>query len=97
VAASRSRDVFVVAVVLVGAAITWMASLAGFSPALGAFLAGMVLADSEYGHQALSDSLALRDLFTSLFFVSIGMLLDFRTGFEQPAMVAGVVAVVLLG
>jgi Kef-type K+ transport system membrane component KefB len=97
VAASRSRDVFVVAVVLVGAAITWLASLAGFSPALGAFLAGMVLADSEYGHQALSDSLALRDLFTSLFFVSIGMLLDFRTGFEQPFMVAGVVAVVLLG
>ena len=96
-AASRSRDVFVVAVVLVGAAITWLASLAGFSPALGAFLAGMVLADSEYGHQALSDSLALRDLFTSLFFVSIGMLLDFRTGFEQPAMVAGVVAAVLLG
>jgi CPA2 family monovalent cation:H+ antiporter-2 len=97
VAASRSRDVFVVAVVLVGVAITWMASLAGFSPALGAFLAGMVLADSEYGHQALSDSLALRDLFTSLFFVSIGMLLDFRTGYEQPGMVAGVVAAVLLG
>jgi CPA2 family monovalent cation:H+ antiporter-2 len=56
-----------------------------------------VLADSEYGHQALSDSLALRDLFTSLFFVSIGMLLDFRTGIDQPGMVAGVVAVVLLG
>jgi CPA2 family monovalent cation:H+ antiporter-2 len=57
----------------------------------------MVLADSEYGHQALSDSLALRDLFTSLFFVSIGMLLDLRSGFDQPWMVAGVVAAVLLG
>ncbi|HSP90464.1 MAG TPA: cation:proton antiporter, partial [Vicinamibacterales bacterium] len=79
VAASRGRDLFVLAVVLVGAGITWMASLAGFSLALGAFLAGMVLADSEYGHKALSDSLALRDLFTSLFFVSIGMLLDLRT------------------
>ena len=97
VAASRGRDLFVLAVVLVGAGITWMASLAGFSLALGAFLAGMVLADSEYGHQALSDSLALRDLFTSLFFVSIGMLLDLRTGFDQPAMVAGVVVAVLLG
>ena len=97
VAASRGRDLFVLAVVLVGAGITWMTSLAGFSLALGAFLAGMVLADSEYGHQALSDSLALRDLFTSLFFVSIGMLLDLRTGFDQPGMVAGVVAVVLLG
>jgi CPA2 family monovalent cation:H+ antiporter-2 len=97
VAASRGRDLFVLTVVLVAAAITWMTSVAGFSLALGAFLAGMVLADSEYGHQALSDSLALRDLFTSLFFVSIGMLLDFRTGFDQPGMVAGVVAVVLLG
>ena len=97
VAASRGRDLFVLTVVLVAAAITWMTSVAGFSLALGAFLAGMVLADSEYGHQALSDSLALRDLFTSLFFVSIGMLLDFRTGIDQPGMVAGVVAVVLLG
>ena len=84
VAASRGRDLFVLTVVLIGAGITWMTSLAGFSLALGAFLAGMVLADSEYGHQALSDSLALRDLFSSLFFVSIGMLLDFRTGIDQP-------------
>jgi monovalent cation:H+ antiporter-2, CPA2 family len=97
VAASRGRDLFVLTVVLVAAAITWMTSVAGFSLALGAFMAGMVLADSEYGHQALADSLALRDLFTSLFFVSIGMLLDFRTGFDQPGMVAAVVAVVLLG
>jgi CPA2 family monovalent cation:H+ antiporter-2 len=97
VAAARGRDLFVLAVVLVGAAITWMASAAGFSLALGAFLAGMVLADSEYGHQALSDSLALRDIFTSLFFVSIGMLLDFRTGFEAPGLVAGLVAAVVIG
>jgi CPA2 family monovalent cation:H+ antiporter-2 len=97
VAASRGRDLFVLAVVLVGSAITWMTSVAGFSLALGAFLAGMVLADSEYGHQALSDSLALRDLFTSLFFVSIGMLIDFRSGLDHPWLVAGVVAAVLLG
>jgi CPA2 family monovalent cation:H+ antiporter-2 len=97
VAASRGRDLFVLAVVLVGSAITWMTSAAGFSLALGAFLAGMVLADSEYGHQALSDSLALRDLFTSLFFVSIGMLIDFRSGLDHPWLVAGVVAAVLLG
>ena len=97
VAASRGRDLFVLTVVLVGAAITWMTSVAGFSLALGAFLAGMVLADSEYGHQALSDSLALRDLFTSLFFVSIGMLIDFRSGLDHPWLVTGVVAAVLLG
>ena len=97
VAAARGRDLFVLAVVLVGAAITWATSVAGFSLALGAFLAGMVLADSEYGHQALSDSLALRDLFTSLFFVSIGMLLDLRTGVGEAWIVAGVAAAVLFG
>lgn len=97
VAASRGRDLFVLAVVLVGAAITWATSVAGFSLALGAFLAGMVLADSEYGHQALSDSLALRDLFTSLFFVSIGMLLDLRMSVGEAWVVGGVVAAVLFG
>jgi CPA2 family monovalent cation:H+ antiporter-2 len=97
VAAARGRDLFVLAVVLVGAAITWATSIAGFSLALGAFLAGMVLADSEYGHQALSDSLALRDLFTSLFFVSIGMMLDLRSGVDHPWVLAGVVAAVILG
>jgi CPA2 family monovalent cation:H+ antiporter-2 len=97
VAASRGRDLFVLAVALVGAAITWATSVAGFSLALGAFLAGMVLADSEYGHQALSDSLALRDLFASLFFVSIGMLLDLRAGLDEPLLVAGVFAGVLFG
>jgi len=96
VAAARGRDLFVLAVVLVGAAIAWITSLAGFSLALGAFLAGMVLADSEFGHQALSDSLPVRDLFTSLFFVSIGMLLDLRAGFERPGLVLAVVVLVLI-
>ncbi|MCY3001699.1 MAG: cation:proton antiporter [Planctomycetota bacterium] len=76
VARTQRRDVFLLAALLVGAGIGWATSAAGLSLALGAFLAGLVLADSEYGHQALADVLPLRDLFTSLFFVSIGMLLD---------------------
>ncbi len=76
VAQTQRRDVFLLAVVLVCAGIAWATSLVGLSLALGAFLAGIVLADSEYGHQALADVLPLRDLFTSLFFVSVGMLLD---------------------
>jgi CPA2 family monovalent cation:H+ antiporter-2 len=76
VAQTQRRDVFLLAVVLVCAGIAWATSLVGLSLALGAFLAGIVLADGEYGHQALADVLPLRDLFTSLFFVSVGMLLD---------------------
>jgi CPA2 family monovalent cation:H+ antiporter-2 len=97
VAASRGRDLFVLAVALIGAGIAWFTALAGLSLALGAFLAGVVLADSEYGHQALSDTLAVRDLFTSLFFVSMGMLLDVRVGVEQAGLLLALVAAVLGG
>ncbi len=90
VASTHRRDLFLLAVVLAGAGIAWATAQVGLSLALGAFLAGVVLADSEYGHQALSDVLPLRDLFTSLFFVSLGMLLD------AGAMARDPVAVLLL-
>lgn len=97
VAATRRRDLFVLAVVTVCAGIGWATSLVGLSLALGAFLAGVVLADSEYGHQALADVLPLRDIFTSLFFVSMGMLLDLRVLAQRPAAVLVLVAAVLAG
>jgi CPA2 family monovalent cation:H+ antiporter-2 len=97
VASTGRRDLFVLAVALVGAGIAWLTSLVGLSLALGAFLAGMVLAGSEYGHQALADTLALRDIFTSLFFVSVGMLLDPGVIVTQGWPVLGLVTAVLLG
>jgi monovalent cation:H+ antiporter-2, CPA2 family len=97
VAATRRRDLFVLAVLLVAAAIAWLTSLVGLSLALGAFLAGMVLAGSDYGHQALADTLALRDIFTSLFFVSVGMLLDPSVIVLDAGPVLGLVAAVLVG
>lgn len=97
VAATRRRDLFVLAVVLVAAGIAWLTSLVGLSLALGAFLAGVVLAGSEYGHQALADTLALRDIFTSLFFVSVGMLLDPGVIVADAVPVLGLVAAVLVG
>jgi CPA2 family monovalent cation:H+ antiporter-2 len=97
VAHSRQRDLFLLAVVLVTACIGWLTSLAGLSLALGAFLAGVVLADTEYGHQALADVLPLRDLFASLFFVSMGMLLDVRTLLDQPGVILGALVALLLG
>ncbi len=97
VAQTRRRDLFILAVVVVCAGIAWLTSLVGLSLALGAFLAGVVLADSEEGHQALSDMLPLRDIFTSLFFVSMGMLLDLRVLIEQPGSVLSLVGVILVG
>ena len=97
VAATRRRDLFVLAVLLVAAGIAWLTSLVGLSLALGAFLAGVVLAGSGYGHQALADTLALRDIFTSLFFVSVGMLLDPGLILAEAGPVLGFVAAVLLG
>lgn len=97
VARTRRRDLFILAVVVVCAGIAWLTSLVGLSLALGAFLAGVILADSEEGHQALSDMLPLRDIFTSLFFVSMGMLLDAHVLVEHPVKVAEMVGAILLG
>jgi CPA2 family monovalent cation:H+ antiporter-2 len=86
--ASRSREVFVLAVLGLCIGTAWLTSLAGLSFALGAFLGGMVVADTEYGHRAMSDMLPLRDTFMSVFFVSLGMFFDVRVVLEQPLLVA---------
>lgn len=71
-----SRELFLLAVTAIGLGIGLVTWKVGLSFALGAFVAGMVLNQSEYGHQALSDIIPLRDLFGLLFFASVGMLLD---------------------
>ncbi len=76
VAGSRQRELFVLTVFLVCIGTAWLVSLVGISLALGAFLAGLVVSDSEYGHQALSEMIPLKEVLTSLFFISVGMLLD---------------------
>jgi len=75
VALARQRDLFVLAVFLVCIGTAWLASTAGVSLALGAFLGGLVVAGSRYRHQALSEVIPFREIFSSLFFVSVGMLL----------------------
>jgi CPA2 family monovalent cation:H+ antiporter-2 len=76
IAAWNSRELFLIAVVAIGLGIGYATYLAGLSFAFGAFVAGMVLSESDHSHQALSDIVPLRDLFSLLFFVSVGMLLD---------------------
>ena len=97
VAAERKRDLFVLTVLLICIGTAWLTSLSGVSLALGAFLAGIILAGSDYSHQAMSDMLPFRDAFTSLFFISVGMLLDLRIVYEEPLHIGFLFLGTLLG
>ena len=72
----ESRELFLITVTALGLGIGYAAWLAGLSFAFGAFLAGLVISESDYSHQALGEVIPLRDIFAMLFFVSVGMLLD---------------------
>jgi len=76
IAIRNSRELFLLAITAIGLGVGYATYLFGLSFAFGAFAAGMVLSESEYSHQALSDIIPLRDIFGLLFFVSVGMLLD---------------------
>jgi CPA2 family monovalent cation:H+ antiporter-2 len=76
VARTRSKELFLLSVVVICLTIAWLTSNVGLSLALGAFIAGLIISESEYSHQALGNILPFRNVFTSFFFISIGMLLD---------------------
>jgi len=90
---TRNQEIFLLSVIVICLAVAWLTSMAGLSLALGAFLAGLIISESEYSHQALGNILPFRDVFTSFFFVSIGMLLDVGFLFQQP----GTIALIALG
>ncbi|MDE3218354.1 MAG: cation:proton antiporter, partial [Nitrospirota bacterium] len=93
---SRSRELFLLTVIVLCLGIAWLTSLGGLSLALGAFIAGLVISESEYSHQAMAEVLPFRDSFNSLFFVSIGILMDWRVLFSHPLPVAGLLVTILL-
>ncbi|MGQ0810801.1 MAG: cation:proton antiporter domain-containing protein [Nitrospiraceae bacterium] len=93
---SRSRELFLLTIIVLCLGIAWMTSLGGLSLALGAFLAGLVISESEYSHQAMAEILPFRDSFNSLFFVSIGMLMDLRVVLNHPWLVVGLLAAILV-
>jgi monovalent cation:H+ antiporter-2, CPA2 family len=94
---TRSHELFVLSIVVICFGTAWLTSLAGLSLALGAFVAGMLISESDYGQQALADVLPLRDLFSSLFFVSVGMLLNIGFALHHAATIMLIVVGVLLG
>ena len=79
----RDRDLFTLCVSFFGIGAAVVTSAAGFSIAIGAFIAGLIISESEYGLQALSDVLPFRALFSGIFFTSLGMLLDIPAVFDQ--------------
>lgn len=97
VAKLRSRELFTLTVLVLSIAIAvGSAALFGASVALGAFLAGMVVAQSPTSHQAAADALPMRDAFSVLFFVAVGMLFDPRFVIEHPSMIGVALAIVLV-
>ncbi len=94
---SRSRELFLITIILICIGIAWLSSLAGLSLALGAFIAGLIISESEYSHQAMVEVLPFRHGFNSLFFISIGMLLDIRVLLTHPVLVTVVVTAVVFG
>jgi len=93
----NSRELFLLAITAIGLGIGYATYLAGLSFAFGAFAAGMVLSESDYGHQALSDIIPLRDLFGLLFFTSVGMLLDPQFLFSHWFSILELLLLVCLG
>ncbi len=89
---TRDRDLFTLCVGFFAIGTALVASTAGFSLAVGAFLAGLIISESEYGLQALDDVMPFRALFSGVFFTSIGMLLDLKVvGAQLPLLAGGTV------
>jgi CPA2 family monovalent cation:H+ antiporter-2 len=96
IAHSRLRELFTLAVLLVVLASAWTSHLAGLSLGLGAFLAGMMLAETEYRHHIESVIRPFRDILLGLFFISVGMLLDLRLLAQEFALISALLAGILL-
>jgi CPA2 family monovalent cation:H+ antiporter-2 len=98
VAHTGSRELFRLAVLAIALGVAFgSAKLFGVSFALGAFFAGMILAESELSHQAAKETLPLRDAFAVLFFVSVGMLVDPAIVLREPLAVLATVAIIVVG
>lgn len=93
---ARSRELFLLTILFIGFGTAWITAQVGLSLALGAFIAGLAISESEYSNQALGDIIPFRDAFMSLFFISVGMLLDPAIMFKHPLLIASLVVTLIL-
>ncbi len=96
IARVRSRELFLLSIFVIGFAVASLTSALGLSLALGAFLAGLAISESEYSHHAFGNIIPFRDIFTSFFFVSIGMLLDLSYFWGNFLLVLGIAMGIIL-
>ena len=87
IARTLNRELFLLSIIFICFSIALLTYNIGLSLALGAFLAGLIISESEYSHQALGNILPFRDVFMSFFFVSIGMLLDIDFFLQNPGLI----------
>ena len=97
VAGFRSRELFLLAIVGLCIAVAFVTDHFGISLAFGAFAAGVIISESDYAHQAIAEVIPLRDLFATLFFVSLGMLIDLHFFVDNLAMVSVAVVTIIIG
>ena len=93
---TRIREVFLITSLFVCLGMAWLTSSLGLSLALGAFLAGVIISESEYSHQVVSDILPFKNLFNSLFFISIGMLLNTGVVWHSKSFILGLTISILV-
>lgn len=97
IARLQNRELFLIFTVLLVVGVAWLTEWAGLSYALGAFIVGILLAESDYSHEIMAEITPIRNLLFSLFFVSIGMLLDLHFVFEHWQKVMSFTATAILG
>lgn len=96
VAKTKSRELFLLTIIVLALAVAYLTYMAGLSLALGAFLAGLIISESDYSQQAFGNVLPFLDVFTSFFFVSIGMLLDVEFLISKPVIILLIAVSVVL-
>ncbi len=97
IAYAQSRELSLLAAVTLAVSLAAVSGLLGLSIAFGAFLAGLAVSENAYGRVALSEVMPLRELFASVFFISIGMLIEPRVLWEQPERLAAIVSLIVIG
>jgi CPA2 family monovalent cation:H+ antiporter-2 len=96
VARTCSQEIFLLTIIAICLGTAWLTSLAGVSLSLGAFLAGLVMSESRFSHHAFAEILPLQILFSAVFFISVGMLLDLGFVMRHPLLIVAVVLAVVI-
>jgi CPA2 family monovalent cation:H+ antiporter-2 len=96
-AKTKMREAFLMGSLLVCLVMALITYSVGFSYALGAFIAGLLISESEYNHEVIAEIMPFRDFFASMFFISVGMLFDLTTAQDQPLAIVGIgISIVVL-